>query len=266
MTRLQLSIVLASVALLAGLYFGFDTNPREQKTVEEQRAIEMTATDFASLEASAKALIQPAALAQLDALAQKAASETDEKKKLDLLKQLAGGYFQSGSPLLSGKIADQIAEIEKTDAAWSIAGATWQAAGVGAKEQAAHDFCGKRAIAAFENAVSIKPAEVAHQVNLAAVYADFPLPENPMKAVLMLRELEAKNPDNTLVLNALGRLAIKTGQWEKAIARFEKTVSIDPKNKQANCLLVQAYEATKQEAKAQQQQKICERLTADGAR
>lgn len=257
-------MILAAALLLAGLYFGFDTTPKEREAIDTKRAIEGTATDFASLEKAAKAAIKPADLSRLDALAEKAAAEKDEKAKLALLKELAGGYFQSGSPVLSGKTADEIAEIEKTDVAWSIAGATWQIAGTNAKDQAAHDFCGKHAIAAFENAVSIKPEDVAHQVNLAAVYADFPLPENPMKAVLMLRDLEAKHPDNPLVFNALGRLAIKTNQWDRAIARFEKTISLDPKNKQANCLLVEALRGAKQDSKAAEQEKRCQKLVEGG--
>ena len=261
MTRLQWITILAAALLFAGLYFGFDTKPKDHLAVETKRAIEGTATDLASLESEAQKAIAPTELARLDALAANADAEKDEKAKLALLKELASGYFQAGSPVLSGKTADQIAEIEKTDAAWSIAGATWQIAGTNAKDQATHDFCGKHAIAAFENAVSIKPEEVAHQVNLAAVYADFPLPENPMKAVLMLRDLEAKNPENPLVYNALGRLAIKTNQWDRAIARFEKTISIDPKNKQANCLLADAYRGAKQDAKAAEQEKRCAQLT-----
>lgn len=264
MTRLQWIVILASALLLAGLYFGFDTKPKDQKNIETKRAIEGTATDFATLENAAKSAIKPADLTRLDALAEKAAAEKDEKAKLALLKELAGGYFESGSPILSGKTADEIAEIEKTDAAWSIAGATWQIAGTNTEDHAAHDFCGKKAIAAFENAVSIKPSEVAHQVNLAAVYADFPLPDNPMKAVLMLRDLEAKHPDNPLVFNALGRLAIKTNQWERAIARFEKSLSLDPKNKQATCLLADAYRGAKQDAKAAEQEKRCQNLVEGG--
>ena len=264
MTRLQWTTIFSAVLLFAGLYFGFKTTPKDRKAIETKRMIEGTPTDFATLENAAKSAIAPAQLAQLDALAAKASSEKDEKAKLALLKELAGGYFQAGSPLLSGKTADQIAEIEKTDAAWSIAGATWQIAGTNSKDQSAHDFCGKHAIAAFENAVSIKPDEVAHQVNLASVYADFPLPENPMKAVLMLRDLEAKHPDNPLVYNALGRLAIKTNQWDRAIARFEKAIELDPKNKQANCLLVDAYRGAKQDAKATEQEKRCNLLQGTG--
>jgi tetratricopeptide (TPR) repeat protein len=258
MTRLQLIILSMAALLFAGLYFGFDNKPTGHEKVEVKRAIEGSSTDFATIEKAAKALIPTADLTKLEAIAQKANAETNEIQKNQQLKELAGAWFQAGSPLLSSNEADKIAELEKTDAAWSIAGASWQIAGNSSNEPKTREYCGKHAVSAFENAVSLKPSEVAHQVNLAAVYADFPPADNPMKAVLMLKDLEAKNPDNYLVLNALGRLAIRTGQWEKAIARFEKTLAIDPKNKQANCLLADAYEGAKQTVKAAQQRKRCE--------
>jgi tetratricopeptide (TPR) repeat protein len=258
MIRLQWMIILSAALLFAGLYFGFDNKPKGHEKVEIKRVIEGSSADFVAFEKAAKTLIPAADLTKLEAIAQKANAETNESSKIQQLKELAGAWFQSGSPLLSSNEADKIAELEKTDAAWSIAGASWQIAGSSSNDQKTRDYCGKHAISAFENAVSLKPNEIAHQVNLAAVYADFPPADNPMKAVLMLKDLEAKNPANYLVLNALGRLAIQTGQWEKAIARFEKSLSIDPKNRQANCLLADAYEGAKQIVKAAQQRKRCE--------
>ena len=63
-----------------------------------------------------------------------------------------------------------------------------------------------------------------------------------MKGILQLRELDAQNPDNVIVNLQLARLAIKTGQFDKAIARLEKTLSKDPNNRKLVCLLADAYE------------------------
>jgi len=98
---------------------------------------------------------------------------------------------------------------------------------------------------------------VEHQVNLALVYAENPPADNPMKAVLLLRDLEKKHPDNASVYNALGRLAIKTGQWERAIERLEKARSLDPKNPNTPCLLSRAYDGAGQADKAAEFAKLC---------
>ena len=73
----------------------------------------------------------------------------------------------------------------------------------------------------------------------------------------MLLSLNKKHPENISVLNLLGQLAIKTGQHDKAIARLEKALTLDGKNKQTICLLAQAYQAAGQAAKASEMEKLC---------
>lgn len=260
MSRLQSITVLCAALLLAGLYFGFDTVPKEREAVETKRAIDGDATDESSLFEEARKVVSPARLTSIENLEKQVAAEKTDSTKNRLMKALAGAWFENGSPVLSAKVASEIAELENSDAAWSVAGATWQIAGTSSKDETTRSFSGKRSIKAFENAVSLAPTNVSHQVNLASVYADFPPADNPMKAVLMLRDLEAKNPTNPLVFNALGRLAIRTGQWDRAIARFEKTLSLDPKNRQATCLLVEAYRGAKQEPKALEMESKCAAL------
>ena len=66
----------------------------------------------------------------------------------------------------------------------------------------------------------------------------------------MLLGLNQENPEDVLVLNALGRLAIKTGQFDRARVRFEEALETDPVNATAICLLAQVYEALGEDEKA----------------
>jgi Flp pilus assembly protein TadD len=147
---------------------------------------------------------------------------------------------------------------EQTDSAWAIAGALYYDALTGAKDKKIRDFCAGRAVNAFESAASVNPGQASHRVNLALVYAENPPPDNPMKAVLMLRELEQKHPNEVSVYNALGRLAIKTGQWQRAIDRLEKARALDPKNPNAPCLLAKAYQEAGMPEKASEMNTLCE--------
>jgi uncharacterized protein HemY len=78
-----------------------------------------------------------------------------------------------------------------------------------------------------------------------------------MQAVLMLRDLEAKHPESPSVYNALGRLAIKTGQWQKAIERLEKSWSLDNRNLNTPCLLARAYDGVGNATKATEWAERC---------
>ena len=62
-----------------------------------------------------------------------------------------------------------------------------------------------------------------------------------MKGILLLRELDAQNPENIAVNSQLARLAIKTGQFDKAIGRLEKVLVKEPNNSKLICLLAEAY-------------------------
>jgi cytochrome c-type biogenesis protein CcmH/NrfG len=107
------------------------------------------------------------------------------------------------------------------------------------KEEKVIEFCANRAIQAFENAISLDPSDITNKVNLAVCYAERPPQNNPMKGILMLIDLNKKHPENVPTLSTLGRLGIQTGQFEKAVARLELALQIEPKNIKVNCLLAQ---------------------------
>jgi tetratricopeptide (TPR) repeat protein len=56
----------------------------------------------------------------------------------------------------------------------------------------------------------------------------------PMKGIMMLREVLTEDPDHELAIYNLGILAITSGQLDKAIERFEKLLDLNPENPEAN--------------------------------
>ena len=158
---------------------------------------------------------------------------------------------------VAGAMAEEVALLENADTAWSVAGALFFDALNKATDPVKRAYCADHAVKSFENAASLKPENVEHRVNLALVYAENPPPDNPMKAVLMLRDLESKHPDQAVVYNALGRLAIKTGQWQRAVERLEKSWSLDKSNSNTPCLLAKAYEGAGDAQKTETFAKLC---------
>jgi tetratricopeptide (TPR) repeat protein len=61
--------------------------------------------------------------------------------------------------------------------------------------------------------------------------------ENPMQGILMLREISEKDPNNWGANFNLGLLSIQSGQYEKALERFEKLTLIKSDDIQANFYL-----------------------------
>lgn len=252
LNRAQYLTVFGALILFLVLYLGFSTTPSGQKVIEHSRSLQSQGTSFENLADNAKKDLSAEDAKNLEVLEQAVAKATADSDRINALKQLSGWWYRQGQIALSGGVAEEVAALENTDSAWSVAGATFFQALVGETDPILREFCASRALNAFESAISLNPDQTEHRVNQALVYAENPPKENPMKAVQLLRELENKYPENPVVYNALGRLAIKTGQWERAIQRLEKAWSLDPNNPNTPCLLARAYEGAGNSAKAEE--------------
>lgn len=257
MTKTHYLVLFLAFALFLGLYLGFDTKPSGQKAVENSSAIQGESTSFESLLLEAKAQITASQKSAVVELEQKSASAKNDSERVQLYKQLSGLWYSLNQLPVAGGYAEQSAMIENADSSWSVVGATFFNALLATQEPTARSYCADHAVKAFESAASLNPSKVEHRVNLALVYAENPKPDNPMQAVMLLRDLESKHPENPSVYNALGRLAIKTGQWQRAIDRLEKAWSLDKKNPNTPCLLAKAYEGVGQMDKSAEYAKIC---------
>jgi tetratricopeptide (TPR) repeat protein len=105
----------------------------------------------------------------------------------------------------------------------------------------------KKAKGNLEKCVAINPRNYAAKIDLAIctknVYDMLP-PENPMdmmKPAQLLLEVNRAQPNNTDALYYLGKLSVETGQYEKAIERFKKLVSLQPQNKENYAELSEIY-------------------------
>jgi len=251
MTKLQWIVIGAAVALFFIIYFGCETTPKDISALEKSRALASESTDINTLLSEAKLELESIAANELLALEAQLEESLSDTAKVDAYKQLSSKWYELEQPAIAGYYAQQVAELESTEESWSIAGTTYTICIQRTETPKIRDFCTGRAITAFESAISLNPDKISHQVNLALAYTYNPPPENPMKGVLMLRELNQKAPDNVLVLNTLARLAIRTGQYERAIERLEHALSIEPNFTATACLLAQAYEGAGNSAKAQ---------------
>ena len=243
MTRLQISIVGFVIVLFLVLYFVFDTKPPSQKEIEKTRSLTSEQTDIAALLKEAKDTISPAMLSTVVAFEESAKTAKSDSAKVEVYKDLAGLWYDLGRPDLSGYYAMEIAEFVSNEEAWAIAGTTFTICLQTQTTPKVLDYCSRRAVKSYESAISINPDNITNRVNLALSYTEYPPKDNPMKGILMLVGLNEKYPDNTLVLQNLGRLAIKTGQYEKAKERLEKANTLEPDNIKTICLLAQTYQS-----------------------
>ena len=256
MTKLQIFVVLSAILLFFALYFGFDTVPPKQKSIEEQRVLQQTSTDISNLLLDAKQDIKGATKAQLLALEQQLQIAESDTAKVGAYKRLSSAWYQQKKPAIAGYYAQKLAELEQGEEAWSITGTTYAICVQREEAEKVKNFCSKRAVEAFENASSLAPNNIQHRVNLALVHTSNPPQDMPMKGIMMLLDLNKKYPDDVLILTNLARLGMQTGQYDKAAGRLERALTVAPNNRKVMCMLADAYEqlGRKQEALAMVQQ------------
>ena len=261
MNRSQWMVISAAVVLFIIMYFGCDTNPDNHKTIEKQRFDNAVSTDISSLLMDAKQDIKPENGSSILALEMDLNNAVEEEEKVEAFKELSSAWYKFGKPAIAGYYAEQVALVDNTEETWSIAGTTYSICVQRETEIKVKDYCTDHAISALENAASLNPTNLQHNINLALVYTENPPKETPMKGVLMLVELNKQNPENVSVLNQLGRLAIKTGQYDRAVQRLTKALELEPENPTSNCLLGKALEEKNDQTAAAPYLAKCSELT-----
>jgi tetratricopeptide (TPR) repeat protein len=257
MTKTQIATILGSVILVFALYFGFDRVDPDQKSLEKSRMINIESTGIDNLVKEAGEKLDARQKSLIEAIQLDLSKTQDTVRKVELLKTLSGTWFDMGFPAISGYYAEEVAAIIKTEESWSMAGTTYALGVKNAADEKTREFCSGRAVKAFEKAISLAPDKIEPRLNLAICYTDNPPKDNPMQGILMMRELNAKYPENVGVLNQLGRLAIETNQTERALERLEKALSLEPGNNTTICLLAKAYQQAGKEALAKEFNNKC---------
>ena len=261
MNRNQWIVVSIAVVLFIAMYFGCETTPDNHKIIEKQRLDNVVSTDISSLLMDAKNGLSPKDEPAILALEMELNNSSGDDEKANVYKELSSLWYKLNNPAIAGYYAEQVALIENNEDAWSIAGTTFSICVQRVTEAKIKSFCTDHAVSALENATSLNPSNLQHAVNLALVYTENPPAENPMKGILMLVELNKQNPDNVSVLNQLGRLAIKTGQIDKAIQRLSKAIELEPDNPMSNCLPGKAFEEKQDPEAASPYLTRCKELT-----
>lgn len=105
----------------------------------------------------------------------------------------------------------------------------------------------QQAVALFEKANHLAPSDSA-KIDLASAYIEGT--GETMQGVQLLLGVVREDPDNTAALLMLGRLAIQSGQWDKAIERFTHVLEKDPQNTEALYFIAEAYKGKGDRTKA----------------
>lgn len=117
------------------------------------------------------------------------------------------------------------------------------------------------AMRCYEKALKKEPGNTEAKIQLAACYVEGS--SDPMKGIALLREVEKTDSNNVKLQLSFAFFSVKSGQWDRAIKRFEKVLEIDPQYIEAYLHLADAYEQQGQNARTIEMLEKYAALTTD---
>jgi tetratricopeptide (TPR) repeat protein len=155
----------------------------------------------------------------------------------DNLKSLISLYHRRGESVAEAHYTLQLGLVKKGDLLVR-AGDLFSATSAISSDEGLKHYLMDQSVESYKNAVQ-QDSSVANRLKLASAYMD--QGTAPMQGVAILLDVVNKDPNNADAQFLLGKFGIVSRQFDKAIVRLEKVVSLRPQNYDAVFLLAVAY-------------------------
>ncbi len=239
-TKSQMIVLGLALVFFLALY-SCPTRPPDRKQIDRDRQEEAVAINTDKLLLRAKEIYSQEQLSSVLGLEQGLNPMLSPTEEVEILKNISSQWNMLGDFALGGVYAERVANVVATDSAYSIAGTTYFSCFQRDKDSLVQKFCFDKAIQSFESAISIAPDNPVHNVNLGLCYVESG--SQPMKGIMVIRDVAEKFPENALASITLGRLSLRTGQYDKAIQRLENALKHEPQNPDAHYWLGLTYQS-----------------------
>jgi len=245
--------IAVSVGIIACLYFGGKTIPPAKRDTVPVLAGGMSPVhpviSFDSLLAASRSQLPAHARDTVAAMEKAIAAIPDSAGMAPLFTGLARVWQEHRQLPVAAWYYAQAAKLENSEKKLNFAGQFFlqlmQHAGDTHGMQA---WEAQQAIDCFQRSLQINPDNDTAKLALAAGYIEGT--GETMEGVQVLLGITRKQPGHIPANLMLGRLAIQSGQLDKAIARYETVLQQEPENTEALYFLAEAYKGKGNKEKA----------------
>lgn len=242
--KTQIAVVSGSIILIVLLLFANTIPPPNKEeakmsdhagpnTIELSKLVQ---SSIDGLSAGQKQMVQKLDEATKSSADKKTAFENIINELDTLQKPVAAAYYM-----------EKAAEASPIEKNWTEAGNRYYAATRFAME-ADRPILYSKAMECFQKTLDLNPGNTEVKISLAACYVEGST--DPMKGIGMLREVEKTDSNNVNLQLNFAFFSEKSGQWDRAIARFQKVLKIQPDFIEAYLHLADAYQQKGDKAKA----------------
>jgi cytochrome c-type biogenesis protein CcmH/NrfG len=238
--RTRLLLIAGTVLLTAALYLAPRIKHESSPAVAAPPVV-----NFDSQLKKAKEVLSQEQVASASRLEASLAATPGNSASLD---SLVIFWDALGQPALSGGYAEQRAEAAPSEQGWIQAAYRYFDAFQATSDSLQRNYLVGKAIRCYEAVLALNPENLDAKTDLGLCYAEGTA--EPMKGILLLREVVEKNPDHENAQFNLGVLSMRSGQYAKAVERFSKVLSLNPSRTEMYYLVGKAWMMAGEKEKA----------------
>ncbi|RWU07585.1 tetratricopeptide repeat protein [Pedobacter chitinilyticus] len=236
-------VIIAGIVLLVGFLFSQDikglVKPKDDATVGMPQEAATPGVSLAEASATAKNLISNAAAKEFTSL-ESAFQKAQGEEKANQAKVLAQKWDDLEQAIPSALYLEEVAKEQSSLQNWVKAGDRFLKAFDNTQDSLVKPAMLQKANQAFTKAVAIDSTDLDAKTGMGITVVNGM--GAPMEGIAMLLDVVKKDPKNFKANMNLGLFAIKSGQFDKAITRFEDLIKNIKATPDAYFYLATAYE------------------------
>ena len=247
MKKPQWITLAAALVLVAILYVFGRIVPEKKETTTRQSDLADNPVSVDSILSDAKKRLDPAQIVRLNALENSVVRGDVNEQKLKMYHQLAHFWADTGQIFEPYAWYEaEAARLENSEKSLTFAAHLFLQNMRGENSQPLREWKALEAKDLFERSLKINPQNDSSIVGLGACYIFGGISATPMEGILKVRAVADRDSSNIFAQEVLGHGSMYSGQYDKAIARFETVYRLSKETEntklEACLMLAEAYE------------------------
>jgi len=239
------------VLIVSALFFFGRTGPYKSGIAKNFQASPQSELTADSILFHAKEILNPAQIQWMNDLEQSVIRGDVKKQKLDVFHQLA--HFWKDSARIFEPYAwyeAEAARLENSEKSLTFAAHLILENLRNEENDQLKRWKALQAKDLFERSLRINDKNDSTIVGLGACYIFGNIADNPMEGILKVRQVVEKDSTNIFAQMVLGQGSLLSGQYDRAIDRFERVLALQPVNLEAILLMAEVFERKEDKANA----------------
>ena len=251
MNKAQWITIGIGILIVSALFFFGRTGPYKNGIAKNFQASPQSELTADSILFHAKEILTPAQIQWMNDLEQSVIRGDVKKQKLDVFHQLA--HFWKDSARIFEPYAwyeAEAARLENSEKSLTFAAHLILENLRNEESDQLKRWKALQAKDLFERSLRINDKNDSTIVGLGACYIFGNIGENPMEGILKVRQVVEKDSTNIYAQMVLGHGSLMSGQYDRAIDRFEKVLALQPANLEAILRMAEVFERKEDKANA----------------